>query len=116
MKTKYKILSLIFALVLVTPVLGLAAVDLDDPAHHEKLAASYEEKALTQDALILEHEQMKTDFAKSVATSPKGGLPPSVKAMEKHCDAIIKDASNLKAELLDFAKWHRMRAAELAGR
>lgn len=35
--------------------------------------------------------------------------------MENHCDAIIRDAQILKTELLEFAKWHRMQAAEIKG-
>lgn len=114
MKTQYKVLSFVLALALVSPYTLLAADG--DVAYHEKLAASYEEKALAQDGLISEHQQMKADFAKRVATSPKAGTPYAVKEMDEHCNAIIKEAQGLKAEYLDFAKWHQMRAAELQGR
>lgn len=116
MNTKYALLSLVLALVLVSPVVVLATGGTDDPTHHEELAASYEQKAVAQDALILQHEQMKLDASENVAKSPKSGTAPVVKAMEKHCNAIIDKAKELKAEFLDFAKWHHMRAAELQGR
>lgn len=82
---------------------------------HQAMAASYEEKAAAQDALIAEHTQMKQDYKNRYFINEK--LTPSgkVKKMEDHCNAIINDAQKLKDELLDFAKWHRMRAAELQG-
>ena len=38
-----------------------------------------------------------------------------IQKMERHSDAIIESAEKQKAELLEFAQWHRMRAAELQG-
>jgi hypothetical protein len=84
-------------------------------ADHEAMAQSYEKKAAEQDTLIAEHTDMKADFKKKFYINEK--VTPGVdKQMGKHCNAIIKKAQELKKELLEFAKWHQMRAAELQGR
>ena len=49
------------------------------------------------------------------ATGQKIGIPSNVKEMDKHCSKIIKAAQQEKQALLDFAKCHEMRAAELQG-
>ncbi|MFA7255701.1 MAG: hypothetical protein WC133_06355 [Candidatus Omnitrophota bacterium] len=82
---------------------------------HLAMSKSYEEKAMTQDVLIAEHEQMKKDSKNKYTISSKLGVSPKFHQMEKHCNAIIADATKLRNDLLDFAKWHRMRAAELQG-
>ncbi len=85
---------------------------------HKAMAASYQEKAATQDALITEHQQMKKNYAErfTPGNASKIGIPSKVKEMEKHCGKIVKAAQQEKQALLDFAKWHTMRAAELEGR
>ncbi len=91
-------------------------------ADHLAMAKSYEKKAAEQDVIITEQQQMKTDYEKRFYIDEKGeNLTPSrplreVKEMEDHCDAIINDARKLKDDYLEFAKWHRMRAAELQGK
>ena len=82
---------------------------------HLALAASYEEKVAAQDALIAEHTQMKQDYKERFYVNDKVTPQDQFLKMDAHCDAIIADAQKLKDELLDFAKWHRMRAAELQG-
>jgi len=83
---------------------------------HLAMAKSYEDKAAAQDALIAEHEQMKKDYKARYFINEKITPMSQLKKMNEHCDAIIKDAKKLKAEFLDFAKWHRFRAAELQGK
>ena len=87
-------------------------------ADHKAMAVSYQEKAAAQDALIAEHQQMKKDYEKRFTPSnaSKIGVPSKVAEMESHCDKIIQLAQQEKQEMLDFAKWHQMRAAELEGR
>ncbi len=82
-------------------------------ADHLKMAKYYDGKAAEQDALITEHQQMKTDYKKDYYINEKITPSARLKKMEDHCDAIIKDAQKLKTEFLEFAKWHKMRAAEL---
>jgi hypothetical protein len=67
---------------------------LDKMAHYESLAKD-------QDETISEHRKMRADYGKD---------------MREHCDAIIKDAMELKDEYLVFAKWHKMQASELEGK
>ena len=85
-------------------------------ADHLKMAASYEEKATAQDIVIGEHTKMKQDYKNQFFTNQKVSPTGKIQEMEKHCNAIIQDAQKLKVEYLEFAKWHRMRAAELQGR
>jgi uncharacterized coiled-coil DUF342 family protein len=85
-------------------------------ADHEAKAAQYLEKVKAQDALIAEHTQMKKYFRRRYYVNEKlTPMKTAIEPMEKHCDAIIKDATKLKGELEEFAKWHDMRAAELKG-
>lgn len=117
MKTsKYVALGLM-ALAMLSQIPAFAAEVSDVIADHQSTATSYEQKAAQQDALIKEHVEMKKTYAQRYTPSnaSKIGVPSKVKEMEKHCNAIVKDATKLRNELLDFAKWHRMRAAELQG-
>ena len=82
-------------------------------ANHEAMAAKYEEQAAAEEVLIQEHVQMKKDYKKKFFINEKVTPASKYQVMERHCDAIIKKARRLEAELLDFAKWHRMSAAEL---
>lgn len=97
------------------PLVALAAEPSQVAADHLALAASYEQKATEQDALIAEHTQMKADYKDRFFINEKVTPLDKVREMETHCDAIIKNAQTEKAKLLDFANWHRMRAAELQG-
>jgi len=83
---------------------------------HLAMSKSYEDKAAAQDALISEHEQMKKDYKTRFYINDKLTPMAKLKKMNDHCDAIIKDAQKLKADFNDFAKWHRLRAAELQGK
>jgi hypothetical protein len=84
-------------------------------AEHLAKAASYEEKAKSQDALIAEHQQEKKDYKKKYYINDKVTPPQVLVPVEKHCDTIIKDATKLRDDLLELSKWHQMRAAELKG-
>lgn len=87
----------------------------DTVADHQAMAAQYEEKAAVQDAVISEHTKMKEDYKAKYFINEKVSPMTKIREMEKHCDTIIAEASALKAGFLEFAKWHRMRAAELQG-
>lgn len=84
-------------------------------ADHLSMAKYYEGKAAEEEALITEHQQMKTDYKKRYFINEKVTPSARLKIMEDHCDAIISDARKLDTEFLEFAKWHKMRAAELQG-
>lgn len=83
---------------------------------HEKQAAIYEQQAKAQEDVMAEHEQMMKDYKKRYYVNDKVTPPRILKPMETHCNAIITDAKKLRNEYREFAKWHRMRAAELHGK
>lgn len=83
---------------------------------HETLAASYEQRAAAQDAIIQEHLKMKAADKKRFYVNEKVTPMSRLSKMDVHCGKIIKAAQKEKEALLDFAKWHRMRAAELEGK
>ena len=83
---------------------------------HLARAASGEEKATVQEALVAEHTAMKRDYKRRFYVNEKVSPLLKVQKMEAHCDAIIKAAQAEATELREFAKWHRMRAEELEGR
>ena len=80
------------------------------------MIVSYEEKAKAQQAIIDEHEQMKQDAKRRWYVNDKLTPPQLLEPMRGHCDAIVKDATKLRDDLRELAKWHRMRAAELEGK
>ncbi|MFY9270675.1 MAG: hypothetical protein WAO55_13115 [Candidatus Manganitrophaceae bacterium] len=103
-------------LILAAASAALYAAEADQViAEHLTKAASYEEKANAQNALIAEHQQEKKDYKKRYYINDKITPPQTLAPVEKHCDAIIKDASKLRDDLSELAKWHRMRATELKG-
>lgn len=83
---------------------------------HQGMAARYEEKAAAQDEIIAEHTKMKEDYREKYFINEKVSPMAEIKKVEKHCDGVIQNAGALKAGFLEFAKWHRMRVAELQGR
>jgi len=91
-----------------------------EPSHmaadHLKMEKLYEGKAAEQDAIITEHEQMKCDYKNQFFINEKATPISRLKTMEQHCEALINDAQKLKADFLEFAKWHKMRAEELQGK
>ena len=117
MKTNKYVTSGLMILTMLSQVPAFAAEVSSVIADHRAMASSYQEKAATQDALIAEHQQMKKDYEKRFTPSnyTKVGIPSKVTEMEAHCDKIIQTAQQEKQELLDFSKWHQMRAAELQG-
>lgn len=74
---------------------------------HLALAASYEGKASEQASLVAEHQQMK-----KAGVTEKTPMAER-QTMDKHCDAIIKGAQKLQADLQAFAQFHKARAEEL---
>lgn len=94
---------------------GFAVEPAEVAADHESMAAGYEKKAAAQEELVAEHTRMKQDYRARFFINEKVTPDTKIREMEKHCDSIIAEAAQLETEFLDFAKWHRMRAAELKG-
>lgn len=84
-------------------------------ADHEAMSVSYAEMAVAQDAIMVEHTHMKEGYKDRYFVNEKVTPLDKIRPMEKHCDALIKAAEEEKTRLLEFAKWHQMRAAELRG-
>ncbi len=99
----------------VTPQL-YAAEPSQVAADHLTMVKYYEGKAAEQDAIITEHQQMKSDYKQRYFINEKVTPISRLQKMEQHCNAIIQDAQKLKADYLESAKWHSMRAAELQGK
>ena len=83
---------------------------------HVALAASYDEKAAAYRKEATNHQAMLEEAGNAERMSPKAQVHPRYDAMRKHCQPIIRDAERLASDMGEFAKWHRMRAAELEGR
>lgn len=113
-----KVVAWILVIGLITtfaPMMGFAAEVTEAAEDHLALAASYEAKVAVQDALIAEHTKMKADYKDRFFVNEKVTPITKIREMEDHCNAIIEAAQVEKSQLLDFAKWHRMRASELQG-
>ncbi len=82
---------------------------------HNALAAAYTQKAAAEEALIAEHEQMKAEALKHGVFNAKVGPSLDYRAMELHCDKLIQSAKEVKNELGEFEKYHKMRISELQG-
>ena len=115
---RLSILMLVFLGVLgvLLPIRVDAAEAPQVASDHLALAASYEAKAADQDALIAEHTKMKADYKDRFFVNEKLTPMSQVQKMDDHCNNIIQVAQAEKDHLLEFAKWHRMRAAELEGK
>ncbi len=83
---------------------------------HLAMAAAYDVRIKDLDAVVAEHQQMKKDYTKRFYVNDKITPPAKFEAMNKHCDAIIRDATALRTELAAMANWHKLRAAELEGK
>ena len=66
---------------------------------HLAMAASYEEKATVQEALVAEHTAMKRDYKRRFYVNDKVTPLLKVQKTEAHCDAIIKAAQAEATEL-----------------
>jgi hypothetical protein len=102
-----------------TPASVAAAEDVKVPvtvADHTALAKQYADKATAYKAEAESHRKMAEAYKKSVATTPKAPENPFVKKMEKHCQALAKDADKLAADAQKAAEYHTLRAKELEGK
>ena len=72
------------------------------------LATKYEKMAADEDAVIAEHQAMlKQADVQNPGNEKRGGNP-----MNKHCNAIIRDAKKLKADYEAFASFCKMMVKE----
>lgn len=85
-------------------------------ADHTALAKQYADKAAAYKVEAESHRKMAEAYKKSVATTPKAPPNPFVMKMEKHCQALAKDADKLAADSQKAADYHTLRAKELEGK
>jgi 2-phospho-L-lactate transferase/gluconeogenesis factor (CofD/UPF0052 family) len=117
MKKLLLFVSIITAIGFVKALPLYAQVDVNQAiVEHEKMISQYEEQAKAQDAVIVEHQKMKQDYKNRFYVNDKVTPTSGLKEMETHCNTLISEAQKMKADLLDFAKWHRSRNAELQGK
>lgn len=83
---------------------------------HMAMSKSYAEKAVTYRAEAAYHREMARAYAKAHPDRKSGGRNPWTVKMEKHCNAIIKDAETLADDAEWAAKFHEMHARELEGK
>ena len=91
---------------------SIAVVKADEAkkdTDYAALAVKYDKLAAAQDAIIHEHASMKVEKARMHPGKP--GISVNA-AMDKHCDAIIRDAKKLKADYKAFADWCRLMVKE----
>jgi len=85
-------------------------------AEHEALAKQYKDQALQFKKVADEHRAMAAAYAKSHPDS-KGGVKNTWnEKMQKHCDALAKDADKLAIDAEKAADFHSARAKELQGK
>ncbi len=112
-------MSLATGSIVSAPVSVAAAEDVKVPvtaADHTALAKQYADKAAAYKAEAESHRKMAEAYKKSVATTPKAPPNPFVAKMERHCQALAKDADKLAADSQKAADYHTLRAKELEGK
>jgi hypothetical protein len=117
-KTRTILAALAFSAFALTATAALAdeAKVPTTTAEHEALAKQYREQAAQNKKLANEHRAMAEAY-KHMHPDTKGGVKnPLNEKMQKHCEAIAKDADKLAADDEKAADYHEMRAKELQGK
>jgi hypothetical protein len=85
-------------------------------AEHEARAKQYRDQAAQYKTIAAEHRAMAAEYA-TTHQPTNGPTPnPSNTKMQKHCEAIAKDADKMAADSEQAANYHTMRAKELQGK
>ncbi|HVW69154.1 MAG TPA: hypothetical protein VHB68_09270 [Steroidobacteraceae bacterium] len=118
---KTKIRTILAALVFTAFTAGAATSRAEEvklpqtAADHEALAKQYKEEAVQYRKVVTEHQEMAAAYAKAHPDSKAGKNPWNVK-MQKHCEALAKDAEKLAVDADKAADYHTNRAKELQGK
>lgn len=84
---------------------------------HQEHAEQYQKKAAEYRQEAAAHKKMAADYNKTVATNPKSTTENAyIKKMQLHCEKYSKAAESLAQEADEMAKFHTMRAKEVAGK
>ena len=84
-------------------------------ADHEALAKQYKEDATQYRKIVADHQAMAAAYAKAHPDTKVGKNPWNLK-MQKHCEALAKDAEKLAVDAEKTADYHLLRAKELQGK
>lgn len=110
--------SIMFAAFAITATAALAD-DAKVPAtsaEHETLAKQYKDQAAQFKKVGDDHRAMAAAYAKAHPDSKGGAKNPWNTKMQKHCEALAKDADKLAADADKAAEYHTLRAKELQGK
>jgi len=85
-------------------------------AEHEALAKQYKEQAVQYKKVADEHRAMAAAYAKAHPDAKGGAKNPWNQKMQKHCEALAKDADKLAADSEKAADFQTQRAKEVQGK
>ncbi len=85
-------------------------------ADHEALAKSYKDQAAQFRKVAEDHKQMAEAYAKAHPDAKSGSKNPWNTKMQKHCQALSKDAEKVAGDADKAAEFHTLRAKELQGK
>ena len=85
-------------------------------AEHEALAKQYKDQAAQYKKVADEHRAMAAAYAKAHPDAKGGAKNPWNQKMQKHCEALAKDADKLAADSEKAADFQTLRAKELQGK
>jgi hypothetical protein len=120
LKSKFR--SILAALAFATFAVSASAAFADDAkvpataADHETLAKQYKAEADQYRKIAAQHEAMAAAYAKDHPDAKGGAKNPFNAKMQKHCEALKKDADKLAADADKAADYHTLRAKELQGK
>lgn len=117
-KTRTILASLAFAAFVLTATSSFAdeAKVPTTAAEHQALAKQYQDQAAQYKKVADDHKAMAAAYAKAHPDS-KGGVKNSWNAkMQKHCQALAKDADKLASDAEKAADYHTARGKELEGK
>jgi pyruvate/2-oxoacid:ferredoxin oxidoreductase alpha subunit len=123
MQKHFQAIVIAMSLTAVAAFAGVAASALAEDvkvpvtiADHTALAKHYAEKATSYKAEADSHRKMAEAYKQSVATSPKAPANPWALKMERHCQALAKDADKLALDAQKASDFHTLRAKDLEGK
>lgn len=85
-------------------------------AEHQALAKQYQDQAAQYKKVADDHRAMAAAYAKAHPDSKGGGQNPWNAKMQKHCQALAKDADKLASDAEKAADYHTARGRELEGK
>lgn len=115
MRLRFSIILGVFVVVVATP-LAYAVEAPAAVADHMAMANSYDQKAAEQQAVVMQHEQMKEECQERFFVSEKITSQEEIAETKNHCDAIAKAAKDLKEAYSKAAKAHRFDAYTIESR